>query len=351
MEMNDSTGSGLRARTPPRSGSVPVRLLRICLDDRVLGGVEFGENSTLADIRNSITEDEIAGVPPNYTFLFCGAPVSRRQEVRRKAADCFPFLPIIAEGEHVSTGPRSGPLSSEAFTAPVGHEERGAELSQDFAAPHAEPSLRLTLELQITEGPLEGTSLTVGGEGARIGRHTSNSLVIPEPGISRYHCEISCNGSEFCVRDLGSTTGTYFYLRPHSRLLMFTGLLIKLGETEFSVVSQTSPDDENPDLVVHFYEGPLSGHKVHVVSEGMTIGRRHSNVLVLLHDTTVSAHHAQISCENGEFFISDLGSCNGTCVRLSPELIQSDWHPVFNGDVLGAGCTKVRCTLHELARM
>lgn len=202
-----------------------------------------------------------------------------------------------------------------------------------------------TLELQITDGPLEGTTVTVGEEGARIGRHTSNTLVIPEAGISRYHCEICFIDGDFCVRDLGSTTGTYFYLRPHGHFQMFTGLMVKLGETEFQVLSQSPIGTENTEQVLLFYEGPLQGHKVHIPASGITIGRRHSNNLVLVQDGTVSAHHAMIFSQDGDFFITDLGSCNGTCVRLSLERNDSDWHPIMDGDILGAGCTKVRCRI------
>merc|ERR1712039_400636 len=170
------------------------------------------------------------------------------------------------------------------------------------------------------------------------------TLVIPEAGISRYHCEIHYINGEFCVRDLGSTTGTYFYLRPHAQFQMFTGLMVKLGETELQVLSQSG--GEEPEQFVCFYEGPLAGHKAHVPAGGITIGRRHNNSLVLVQDGTVSAHHALISYEDGEFYISDLGSCNGTCVRLSAEQADSDWHPIMDGDVLGAGCTKVRCRVH-----
>merc|ERR1712194_145501 len=208
-----------------------------------------------------------------------------------------------------------------------------------------------------------------------IGRHTSNTLVIPEArlrslgnhvrcvlvhavahlrdghhqrlhlskaGISRYHCEICLTNGEFCVRDLGSTTGTYFYLRPQAQFQMFAGLNVKLGETELQVLSQTAGVEE-PQLLVWFYEGPLAGHKAYLPAGGITIGRRQNNSLALPQDSTVSAHHAVIFVEEGDFYISDLGSCNGTCVRLSSERADSDWHPIMDGDVLGAGCTKVRC--------
>ena len=61
----------------------------------MLGGVEVNETSTLADVRVTISDDEIPGVPPSYLFLFGGAPVTRRQEGRRRAVDCFPRLAII----------------------------------------------------------------------------------------------------------------------------------------------------------------------------------------------------------------------------------------------------------------
>ncbi|CAK0792618.1 unnamed protein product, partial [Prorocentrum cordatum] len=106
-------------------------------------------------------------------------------------------------------------------------------------------------------------------------------------GVSRYHCEICCLGTEFAVRDLGSTTGTYFYLRPHGHFHMFPGLMVKLGETEMQVLSQEPPGSDAPDLVVLFCEGPLAGHKVHVPSTGITIGRRHNNNLVLIEAVSV----------------------------------------------------------------
>lgn len=103
-------------------------MLRICLDDRVLGGVEVGEASTLADIRVSIAEDEIAGVPESYAFLFGGAPVSRRQEGRRRALDCFPFLTVIPEGADEGEGRCGGvgARNSEGVSRPnIGRAELG----------------------------------------------------------------------------------------------------------------------------------------------------------------------------------------------------------------------------------
>merc|ERR1719491_2484675 len=319
-------GPPSRTNTPPRSGGAPIRLLRICMDERVLGGIEVSESSTLADARLAISEDEIPSVPDNYLFLFGGAPVSRQQEGRRRAVDCFPFLMIIPENSRVP--PDAGEQAGRAGEPPAADagqaDNSGASTSMNTSGVQAlrhqgssastpavaeseagergdvtivlesdtddVPSVLrgVQLELQITDGPLEGTMVTVGEEGARIGRHTSNTLVIPEAGISRYHCEICYADGEFCVRDLGSTTGTFFYLRPQAQFQMFPGLMVKLGETEFQVLSQSSLGMEAPEQLVWFYEGPLAGHKAHVPPGGITIGRRHNNTLPLAHDGTVS---------------------------------------------------------------
>lgn len=376
----NSAAAPSRGATPPRSGTGRLRLLRICFDNRVLGSVEVTDGSSLADVRTSITEDEIPGVPESYLFLFCNAPVSRRQEGRRRAVDCFPFLTIIPEGAQIAAREADGdargsvsgadradradraermdgsggatpspggapPLALDHFAGRMAERADEANADGDAAEDLGLSQGATLVELNVTDGPLEGTTLTVGEEGARIGRHTSNTLVIPEAGISRYHCEICCLDGEYCVRDLGSTMGTFFHLRPHSHFLMFVGLMVKFGETELQVLSQTVPGAEAPEQVVLFCEGPFAGHKVHIPATGITIGRRHDNHLVLVQDGTVSAHHAEIFCEDGEFYMTDLGSCNGTCVRLSPERADSDWHPILDGDILGFGCTKIRCRL------
>lgn len=357
-----------RTDTPPRSGPAPVRLLRVCLNNAVLGGVEVSEASTLADVRESIAEDEIQGVPESYVFLYGGAPVTRRQESRRRALVCFPvgFLTIIPENALIEQPRSEAAADSAAADAADGgvtpaSSSAGGPHGATFALPSgaifvadaaASSDVEFAsgdyyLELHITEGPLEGTTVTVGEEGARLGRHTSNSLVIPEASISRYHCEISIVDGNFCIRDLGSVTGTFFYLKPHGHFKMFPGLMVKLGETELKVLSQGPAEDDagRREQVVHFHEGPLAGHKVYVPESGICMGRRSDNQLVLMPDVTISARHAAIFFEEGEFYLADLGSCNGTCVRMSTERGESDWHPIMDGDVVGAGCTKMLCRL------
>ncbi|CAK9007914.1 Kelch-like protein 5, partial [Durusdinium trenchii] len=142
--------------------------------------------------------------------------------------------------------------SAEPAGCSIGGAELGEHRTVETSSRVEEADSGHRLELQITDGPLEGTFLTVGEEGARVGRHTSNTLVIPEAGISRFHCEITFMDGEFNLKDLGSTTGTFFYLRPHGHFQIFPGLMVKLGETEMQVLAQSSAE---PSLTVLFTEG------------------------------------------------------------------------------------------------
>src|SRR5688572_17477391 len=64
------------------------------------------------------------------------------------------------------------------------------------------------------------------GDRCAIGSHPSNDVVLDDPTVSRFHCEIAIGKDGTRVRDLGSTNGTFVdglqvieaYLRPGSRV-------------------------------------------------------------------------------------------------------------------------------------
>ena len=83
--------------------------------------------------------------------------------------------------------------------------------------------------LKAVEGQLLNNVYIIGDNGAALGRHSaSNDMVISESFVSRRHCEIkyvdSGNGernapsndgdlTNFYLRDIGSTTGTFIMVR------------------------------------------------------------------------------------------------------------------------------------------
>jgi DNA-binding NtrC family response regulator len=60
----------------------------------------------------------------------------------------------------------------------------------------------------VTSGPTAGATWNATAERCSIGSHPSNDLVIDDPTVSRFHCELAIAGDVVRVRDLGSRNGT-----------------------------------------------------------------------------------------------------------------------------------------------
>ena len=60
-----------------------------------MGGVDIDDDTSLADVRELITEEIDARlIPRHYVFMYKGAPVSANQEHKRYAIHCFPDLQL-----------------------------------------------------------------------------------------------------------------------------------------------------------------------------------------------------------------------------------------------------------------
>ncbi|MDZ4833624.1 MAG: FHA domain-containing protein [Candidatus Melainabacteria bacterium] len=81
-----------------------------------------------------------------------------------------------------------------------------------------------------------------------------------------------------------------------------------------------------------------TGQKIPLRSTKVKIGRDPSNQVVIPDDTFTSRHHAWITFEEGDFWIEDLGSTNGSLLN---------GHPVVKRQVLSAG-DKIRVGHTEL---
>jgi transcriptional regulator with GAF, ATPase, and Fis domain len=78
-------------------------------------------------------------------------------------------------------------------TRPAGHSRR-----------RAIRRFRIT----VIAGPSRGLAWVEPKERCAVGSHPSNDLVVDDPTVSRFHCELAIAGSRVRVRDLGSRNGT-----------------------------------------------------------------------------------------------------------------------------------------------
>lgn len=193
-----------------------------------------------------------------------------------------------------------------------------------------DPSLRAQIVLHPREGALGG-------------RHRSNHIVSDDPFVSRYHFQIQYDPmeKEYFVQDLGSTTGTFLFIKPETPKRLHVHDRVKLGETEFEVVAidQNYPTG-TPFLRICFTEGPLTGIGQTIGKTAVTLGRRSSNALCITDDGSISGRHSVISYQDDGFYITDLNSTNGTAIRLSASGQQSRRRYLLHGDIFGVGSNR-----------
>jgi pSer/pThr/pTyr-binding forkhead associated (FHA) protein len=83
---------------------------------------------------------------------------------------------------------------------------------------------------------------------------------------------------------------------------------------------------------------PSQPGDIFVLQAPTTLGRAPDN-LIVLPDTCVSAYHARLDRRDGEWWLTDLGSRNGT--RLNDVPISKPV-PLANGDVIGIGQVELK---------
>ena len=195
----------------------------------------------------------------------------------------------------------------------------------------------------------------------RIGRAPTSELQLPDPEVSGHHAvvwwEADENGAEstFVADRPGSFNGTFLRLSPDRE--PSTPYAIQRGDTFFvgdhvvtlvSAGGDTNEEvgDADDDLGIAQLSLRVSNLKqpqapaaalLLPATGRVCIGRARSNELCL-HDQSVSANHAELSRLPGcSWQLRDLGSSNGTSLRLSAERIASHPFPLRLGQVLTFG--------------
>ena len=91
-----------------------------------------------------------------------------------------------------------------------------------------------------------------------------------------------------------------------------------------------------------FETGPFATRVVGLPGESASVGRAPDNDIVI-GDPATSGHHCRVEVRNGSYWVSDLGSTNGTLVNGEPIIDKQLDH----SDVLSIGQNTIRFTLRE----
>ncbi len=246
----------------------------------------------------------------------------------------------------------------ECGTRMPGFEVSGARpLPQPAPAPHVDKSAgRRTqffgaiqaarAKLTVIRGDgLDGVSFNLAGEEHLAGRGDCPLYFPDDPFLSPVHCNFLYREGKLLVRDEESTNGVY--VRIHGSRPIPFGSLVLVGEQLLEV----TPGDFNDEAIedgTYFFGSPRRPSNLRVVqrlrggdtgvsyratSDAVTIGRE-GNDLDFPDDPFISGHHARLTWDGSSVILTDLGSKNGTFLRVVREQVLAHGDYVFMGQQL-----------------
>ena len=199
-------------------------------------------------------------------------------------------------------------------------------------------------------------------EGNEVGRHAlvaGESIIGRESGsvfggdtfLSPKHARFRSENGKVTVEDLGSLNGVFRKLIAEQRSKLVSGQRFRIGQEllQYDALEPADPDEKGVSVQGTAIEGWVGRVSLVVgretvrpsypVSErGIDLGRERGEVL-FPEDGYVSGLHCKISYEDGDAYVTDLGSSNGTFVQVIEET------ELQNGDVLLMGQQLFRIAL------
>ena len=161
-----------------------------------------------------------------------------------------------------------------------------------------------------------------------IGR-SRGSLFEADTFLSPNHAEIVIDGGSTLIRDLRSLNGVFLKLAAEEEIV--SGTVFRLGQEllRFDAIRPPLPLEDGTELMGSPNPGfwgqltiiagrDVDGSAFPLFGDAVVLGRERGDIL-FPEDGYVSGMHARISFRDGRFYLADLGSSNGTFMRLRSE--------------------------------
>lgn len=267
----------------------------------------------------------------------CGFKLARPASVPAPAASAPP--PAIA----------ATPSQPGGEPPPAGHPGQPPSPSALDPASFVPGSGAIMLTALRADGT-EAGSYTLAGPTGMIGRD-SGGIFAGDSYLSPRHATFSFRGGQWHVRDESSLNGVYRKLQREEPIELGFSDIFRIGQ-EILRVEPLTPPATPADGVERMgspskgFIGRLAlvigrdatGNAYPVPEAGLHLGRERGDVL-FPEDGYVSGLHCRISWQNGKLWLTDLGSSNGSFIRLQKETA------LTQGDVLLMGQQLFRVSL------
>jgi pSer/pThr/pTyr-binding forkhead associated (FHA) protein len=172
--------------------------------------------------------------------------------------------------------------------------------------------------------------------GSHEGRQGENKLgrsfgpVFENDGyLSPVHAMLDIRGQQAVVRDLDSLNGVFVKMTQEEELQ--SGQIIRIGQEllRFEIIPTPEPTADGTELMGSPNPGfwgkltviigrDVTGAAFPLLGDSVTLGRERGEIN-FPDDGYVSGLHARVSLRDGRVFLADLGSSNGTFIKVNGE--------------------------------
>jgi pSer/pThr/pTyr-binding forkhead associated (FHA) protein len=195
---------------------------------------------------------------------------------------------------------------------------------------------------------LDGVSFTLAGQEHIAGRIEGPLLFQDDPYLSPRHANFYYKDDKLVVSDLHSANGVYVRIR--GPMLLQSGDVFLIGEQVLRIettppeTAGLGPDEDGTYVfasprrasrmrLVQTLRGGDVGLVYRATGDIVAIGRD-GNDINFPEDPFISGHHAQVTFGDAGLLLTDLGSKNGTFLRIRQDTTLSHGDYVFMGQQL-----------------
>lgn len=233
-----------------------------------------------------------------------------------------------------------GQPMAEPGAGPSGPNPRA---TADFApAPAPQASVRATLTLIRPDGSEGGTHDLQEGEN-KLGR--KHGAIFEQDGyLSPVHAELIVNAAGAVVRDLDSLNGVFVKMTEEEPIE--PGQILRVGQEllRFDTIEPPEPTQDGTEVmgspnpgywgkITVIIGADVDGSAFPLLGDSVTIGRERGDIN-FPDDGYVSGLHARLYTRDGRVYLSDLGSSNGTFIKVQGERQISNMSFVLLGQQL-----------------
>lgn len=271
-----------------------------------------------------------------------------------------PMPPVSAP----PAAPSSAPAGAAAPCPQCGHMNAPANLFCGSCGFRLTPAAAPKVAPQASGGPTTGSVVLTAlrADGSEAGTYTlpqANITVGRETGaifagdsyLSPRHATFKQTGTRLSVKDEASLNGVYKKLVRDVPVELRPNDMFRIGQ-EIIKYEPLAPEPPSPDGVERLgspakgYVGRIAlvigrdvtGNAFPIPETGVHLGRERGDVL-FPEDGYVSGLHCRLTWDSGRLLLTDLGSSNGSFLRLHEET------EIKNGDVLLMGQQLFRVAL------